>query len=131
MRGWIGLFFLMGCEGPILPPAGVALRVAPMAEGDEAPSLLVFADGERLAIGAFVDHESGVVRCTGTLFETGEAPRHVVTARHCFEREDDLARFRFVTMDGLARGDEGVAIGQFTAHPEVDVGVVELVEDVV
>lgn len=131
MKGWVGLLLLAGCEGPILPSAGVALRVAPMAEGDKAPSLLVLADGETLAIGAFVDHESGVVRCTGTLFETGDSLRHVVTARHCFEREDDLARFRFVTMDGLARGDEGVALGRFTPHPEVDVGVVELAEDVV
>lgn len=130
-KGWIGLLLLMGCEGSILPSAGVALRVAPMADGDEAPSLLVLAEGETLAIGAFVDRESEVVRCTGVLFETGESLRHVVTARHCFEREPDLARFRFVTMDGLGGGDEGIALGRFSPHPEVDVGVVELAEDVV
>lgn len=122
--GWMGLC-LVGCAEQPQEPEALATQHQEVIRGTREPSLVSMTEGQKMAIGYL--HQGGsrsAFFCSGTVI----APRLVATARHCTE---DGAPLGFAL--GLEPGpnNTSVAAEGIYNHPQLDVSVVVLSEDIV
>lgn len=101
----------------------------------DAPRYLV-PSNERTGVVGF--GQEGEIDCTGALYLTG---RHIITAAHCFDRDDDTANLNpnpaeYTVFFDLPQGRVPVSVAQIFVHPEWtadaasnnDIAVIELAQ---
>lgn len=110
-------------------------RIAvPVADPDD-PRYLVPSNEQTGVVGFGKD---GAIDCTGALYLTG---RHIITAAHCFDRDDDTANLNpnpaeYTVFFDLPQGRVPVDVAQVFIHPQWtadpasnnDIAVIELAQ---